>query len=100
MPRDFPEFLCNLFALFLVRTPYLNNSEVCHPCCVGTITQRFCVLHLQSNTTIVNLKKLRLRSEIWFGFRLSGCLRQLLCECGIFQACAGGFRLCGNVIFA
>ena len=27
-------------------------SEVCHLRCVGTITQRYCVLHLQLNTTI------------------------------------------------
>ena len=31
------------------------NSEVCHPRCVGTITQKFCVLHVQSNTTIFQL---------------------------------------------
>ena len=26
-----------------------------HPRCVGTITQKFCVLHFQSNTTILHL---------------------------------------------
>jgi len=31
------------------------NSEVCHPCCVGTVTQKFCVLHVQSNTTKFHL---------------------------------------------
>ena len=31
------------------------NSEVRHPRCVGTITQKFCVLHFQSNTTIFHL---------------------------------------------
>jgi len=29
------------------------NLEVCHPHCVGSITKIFCVLHVQSNTTIV-----------------------------------------------
>ena len=32
-----------------------QNSEVRHPRCVGTIAQKFCVLHLQSNTTIFHL---------------------------------------------
>ena len=31
------------------------NSEVRHPRCVGTITQRFCVLHIQSNRTVFHL---------------------------------------------
>jgi hypothetical protein len=31
------------------------NLEVRHPCCVGSITKNFCVLHVQSNTTIFYL---------------------------------------------
>ena len=31
---------------------YLVNSEVRHPRCVGSVTKNFCVLHLQSNTTV------------------------------------------------
>jgi len=33
----------------------LGNFEVRHPRCVGSITKNFCVLHLQSNTTIFPL---------------------------------------------
>jgi len=32
-----------------------GNCEVCHPHCVGSITKNFCVLHIQSNTTIFHL---------------------------------------------
>ena len=32
--------------------PLLCNFEVRHPRCVGSITKNFCVLHIQSNTTI------------------------------------------------
>ena len=31
------------------------NFEVRHPRCVGSITKNFCVLHIQSNTTIFQL---------------------------------------------
>ena len=31
------------------------NLEVRHPRCVGSITKNFCVLHVQSNTTIFYL---------------------------------------------
>ena len=31
------------------------NFEVRHPRCVGSITKNFCVLHVQSNTTIFHL---------------------------------------------
>jgi len=34
---------------------YVLNYEVRHPGCVGSITKNFCVLHLQSNTTIFHL---------------------------------------------
>jgi len=32
---------------------FLHNFEVRHPRCVGSKTKNFCVLHIQSNTTIV-----------------------------------------------
>ena len=32
-----------------------NHFEVRHPRCVGSITKNFCVLHIQSNTTIFHL---------------------------------------------
>ena len=35
-----------------------SNSEVCHPRCVCTIAQKFCVLHVQSNTTTFHLVQL------------------------------------------
>ena len=42
----------------------------------------------------------RLRSGIQLGFRLSGCLRQTLCGCEIFQVCLGGLLLHGNAVSA
>jgi len=39
-------------------TPILNrlhNLDVRHPRCVGSITKNFCVLHVQSNTTVFYL---------------------------------------------
>jgi len=34
---------------------WLINFEARHPHCVGSITKDFCVLHIQSNTTIFHL---------------------------------------------
>ena len=34
---------------------YIKNFEVRHPRCVGSITKNFCLLHIQSNTTIFHL---------------------------------------------
>ena len=31
---------------------YICAFEVCHPRCVGSVTKNYCVLHIQSNTTI------------------------------------------------
>jgi len=33
----------------------MSNFELRHPRCVGSITKNFCVLHMQSNTTIFHL---------------------------------------------
>jgi hypothetical protein len=41
-----------------------------------------------TNGSLRGCQKLRL--DIGFGFRLSGCLRQTLCGCEIFQVCLGG----------
>ena len=42
----------------------------------------------------------RLRSDIRFGFRLTGCLRQNPCGFAIFQVCLGGLLLYGSAVFA
>ena len=42
----------------------------------------------------------RFRSGIRFGFRLSGCLRQTLCGCEIFQVCLRGVLFYGSAVFA
>jgi len=43
------------FILSEILKRSLNNFEMRHPRCVGSITQNFCVLHVQSNTKIFNL---------------------------------------------
>ena len=42
----------------------------------------------------------RLCLGIRLDFRLSGCLRQTLCGCEIFQVCLGGLLLYGNAVSA
>ena len=59
------------------KTGHVLNSEVCHPRCVGTITQEFCVLHVQSNTTIFKIKLMM----------TSYHLRISCCVCGATSSC-------------
>jgi hypothetical protein len=42
----------------------------------------------------------RLRSDLRFGFHLSGCLLQTPCGFEIFQVCLGGLLFYGNAVFA
>ena len=51
------------------------HFEVRHPRCVGSMTKNFCVLHIQSNTTIFHLVvqyeyNYMFRPYMWAIFRL------------------------------
>ena len=48
------------------------NFKVCHPRCVGSITKNFCVLHIQSNTTIFSSTvRIQLHAFLKFGVEVS-----------------------------
>ena len=66
-----------------------RNSEVRHPRCVGTITQKFCVLHFQSNTTIFHLVQWENTTTCFgpIGGPSSGCNLDLKIS---YKRCVGG----------
>jgi len=57
--------------------------EVRHPRCVGTITQKFCVLHVQSNTTIFHLVQWEYNYMFW-PYRWATALPQQYLACIIY----------------